>query len=98
MMGIKILKKSLLVVTTIAISLLAVACATETTIKTEDHLQTAAGFVSEKDFDSAIAEYDAAIAFNPNSDTAYEGRGVAYREMGDFDQAIRDLTKAIEIA
>ncbi|MBI2849876.1 MAG: tetratricopeptide repeat protein [Chloroflexi bacterium] len=99
---VSIMKSGLLITVVVSFlitGLLSGACAKdEKTVKTEEHLQSAAGFVDKRDWDSAVSEYDQAIALKPDSDMAYQGRGVAYREMGDFDQAIADLTKAIELA
>ncbi len=79
-------------------SLALTSCAKdETTVKAEEHQQSAATFVDKREWSSAIEEYTAAIALNPKSDTAYEGRGNAYTEIGDYDLAIYDLSKAIEL-
>ena len=52
---------------------------------------------SKGDLDAAIADYDAAIAFDPRYALAYVRRGDARQEKADFDGAIADYEKAIEI-
>ena len=42
----------------------------------------------------AIAEYTEAIRFNPDSGSAYRGRGNAYNAKGDIDLADRDFAVA----
>ena len=42
------------------------------------------------DYRGAIAEYDAAIEMNPSHAWAYNGRGLAWSELGEFDRAISD--------
>ena len=37
------------------------------------------------------------IELNPTLAQAYNNRGITYAETGDYDDAIRDFTKAIEI-
>jgi tetratricopeptide (TPR) repeat protein len=49
------------------------------------------------EYNKAIAEYDKAIEFMPDYDSAYYNRGWAYRHVGDYDRAIADYTKAIQL-
>ena len=45
-------------------------------------------YSNKNDFDSAIGDYNTAIALKPNYTDAYYNRGVAYREQGETDRAI----------
>ena len=47
--------------------------------------------------DSAIDEFDEAIALDPQLAEAYYNRGTAYLDKGNYDQAIADFNQAIEI-
>ena len=47
--------------------------------------------------DAAIQACDQAIRQNPRDAVSYANRGVEYRNKGDLDRAIADLTKAIKI-
>ena len=47
--------------------------------------------------DEAIADYNKAIALDPNFVLAYFNRGVVYGRKGAFDRAIADYTKAIAL-
>jgi tetratricopeptide (TPR) repeat protein len=49
------------------------------------------------DADNAIAHYTAAISDNENSASAYAGRGAAKRLKGDFNGALIDLNRSIEL-
>ena len=58
------------------------------------------GFIcSDKkgDYNRAIAAYDQAIKLDPKYATAYNGRGIAYRNKGDYDRAIEDYDQAIKL-
>jgi tetratricopeptide (TPR) repeat protein/S1-C subfamily serine protease len=50
-----------------------------------------------KDYSKAIADYDKAIAINPEYAEAYYNRGVAYGALKDYSKAIADYDKAIAI-
>lgn len=45
----------------------------------------------------AIAEYNMAVALNPDYAPVYNNRGFAYVGKGEYEQAIADFNKAIEI-
>ena len=49
-------------------------------------------------YDAAIADYDRAVALEPNSADRYRSRGYAHIKRGDVDLAIADYTKAIELS
>jgi tetratricopeptide (TPR) repeat protein len=56
-------------------------------------------FYSKKDYDHAISEYTEALKLDPDNDFAnasvYYHRGLAYGYKNEYDQAIRDLNRAI---
>ena len=45
----------------------------------------------------SIADYDKAIALNPEYANAYYNRGNAYNSKGEYDRAIADYDKAIAL-
>ena len=47
--------------------------------------------------DMAIKTYSAAIDYNPCNASAYNNRGIAYGNKGDFDNAIKDHNAAIKL-
>jgi tetratricopeptide (TPR) repeat protein len=49
------------------------------------------------DLDGAIADYDAALIFEPRLARAYNMRGSARYSKGDLDGSIAEYTRAIEI-
>src|SRR5262245_25508162 len=49
------------------------------------------------DFDSAIADYDAAIARQNNSASVYRNRGLAKFRKNEFERAIDDFSQAIRL-
>lgn len=52
---------------------------------------------SEGDFSGALADYDKALALDPEAPEAYLGRGNALAQQGDYDAAIEDYSRAIEL-
>jgi tetratricopeptide (TPR) repeat protein len=54
-------------------------------------------YLSKKQFDRAIADFDQASNLNPKDVVSWITRGNAYREMGRFDRALQDYDRAIEI-
>ena len=48
-----------------------------------------------KCIDQAIADFTEAIRLDPNYANAYNNRGLAYDDKGDFARAIEDYTQAI---
>ena len=61
------------------------------------HLDHGRACLDKGKYDDAIADYDKAIALNPNHAYAYNNRAVAYGIKGDLDRAIADLDKAIAL-
>ena len=49
------------------------------------------------DYDQAIADFDEAIALDPQDALAYANRGYAYYNLGDDDKAIADYERALEL-
>src|SRR5262245_21384636 len=49
------------------------------------------------DFDTALADYNAAIQLDPKYTFAYYNRGNAWRDKGDVDRAIADYSEAIRL-
>ena len=63
----------------------------------KDYFTKAFGEAKAGEFDAAIADYDHAIALDPNYQDAFFGRGAAKRAKGDDDGAIADYSRAIEL-
>ncbi|MDA7980433.1 MAG: tetratricopeptide repeat protein [Pirellulales bacterium] len=61
------------------------------------YLQAAAEDLQRQDYESALTNLEGVIAWKPEDHRAYYLRGVLYREMGDFDAALDELGKAIEL-
>lgn len=54
-------------------------------------------YLSGKNYDEAIKDFDAAIRIDPEFATAYNNRGLAYVSQARFLNAIDDFNKAIQI-
>ena len=52
---------------------------------------------TQRDINSALANYDKAIAVNPNFSLAYFSRGLANYRLGNKAQAMKDYNKALQI-
>ncbi len=53
--------------------------------------------LADENADEAIDTFDFAIDLNPDFEAAYKFRASAYKMLGDYQQALRDATKAIEL-
>ncbi len=53
--------------------------------------------IQQKTYEQAIRLCDQAIAMNPKDVLAYNERGAAYSRMDQYDQAIENHTKAIQL-
>ena len=54
-------------------------------------------YINVGEYDDAIADYDRAIALDPNYAAAYNNRGVARAHKGDYDSAIADYDRTIAL-
>jgi tetratricopeptide (TPR) repeat protein len=52
-------------------------------------------YLTLKKYKLAIADYNALISLNPDYAGTYHDRAIAHKELGEYDDAVRDLTKAI---
>ena len=50
------------------------------------------------EFDRALADFDRAIALEPNNAKYYDNRGNIWRDSGRFDRAVEDYDKAIALS
>ena len=62
------------------------------------HVNKGVALAQQKQYDAAIAEFNAAIQANPKNVRAYVNRGTAYRAQQKYDLAMADFAKAIELA
>ncbi|MBD3878924.1 MAG: tetratricopeptide repeat protein [Quinella sp. 1Q5] len=52
---------------------------------------------SKEDYTGAIKLYDEAIRLNPNDDMSYNNRGLAYKNLRQYERALQDFNRAIQI-
>jgi tetratricopeptide (TPR) repeat protein len=52
-------------------------------------------YLKLKKYKLAIADYNALISINPDYAGTYHDRAIAHKELGEYDDAVTDLTKAI---
>ena len=64
----------------------------------EEYNKRGETYYKKGDLDSAIADYDKAIALDRDFHEAYNNRGNAYRDKEDFYRAINEYNRAIELA
>jgi tetratricopeptide (TPR) repeat protein len=67
------------------------------TINNEELLAAAKTSYKNKDYQKAIAEYDRAIALNPEDAYAYSCRGSCYCRLGNSALATADYNRSIEL-
>ena len=53
--------------------------------------------MGERQYDRAIADFNQAIAVNPNHVPAYTRRALVYRDRGEHDRAVADFSEAIRL-
>jgi tetratricopeptide (TPR) repeat protein len=51
----------------------------------------------EKDYDRAIADYSRMIAIKPDYWPAYQSRAIDYKNKGDFERQLADLTEVVKL-
>jgi tetratricopeptide (TPR) repeat protein len=54
-------------------------------------------YYDNRDFDSAVASFNQAIALDPKFAPGYNNRALAYAALGDLDRAIVDYSEAIRL-
>ena len=54
--------------------------------------------IRQKNYTEAIEFYTQAVAANPSSHAVYSNRSLAYSSVGDFERALQDATKCLELA
>ena len=54
-------------------------------------------YIRELKYKDAIAAFDRAIAANPNLSYVWNYRGLAYRDLGDYNEAIKSFLRAVEL-
>ncbi|HXX80043.1 MAG TPA: tetratricopeptide repeat protein [Thermodesulfovibrionales bacterium] len=54
-------------------------------------------YSQEGQYDLAIADFNNALAIDPQLAETYNNRGIAYAKKGQYDRAISDFTRAVEI-
>ena len=66
----------------------------------EHHLQMASDYFGDNNYEQAVVEYSKAIELNPDNETAkiaYTFRGYSYYDLGQYDLAIPDFLKVMEM-
>ncbi|MBU2649748.1 MAG: tetratricopeptide repeat protein [Bacteroidetes bacterium] len=53
-------------------------------------------YIGEKDYKSALIQYNKAIRIDSTYDMAYLNRGIALFDLGGYDYAVKDLDKVLE--
>ena len=65
--------------------------------RAEAHVNLGMKYLRENQFETAEQEFDAAIATNPNSDTAHHAKGLLLARKGDNLQASSYFEKAVQL-
>ncbi len=65
--------------------------------KAEISVELGIRYFKEDNFDLAIEMFTQAIQLNPNNDGAYFYRGVCYEEQKDYELALKDCEKVLEL-
>ena len=77
----------------------AIACASPKDARTQalEAQNEAHALAREGRLDEAIAHYIHAIALDPTIALIYHGRGVVYRDTGNYEAALADFNRALEL-
>ena len=59
--------------------------------------RAASVYLSQQEYDCAIADFTKALDLNPDNVDAYKYRGLVYQSKGELDRTIADFTQAIEL-
>lgn len=70
---------------------------TPPSLKAADFFLQGGDQAKKGDFQGAIANFDKALALNPNYAEAYNSRGEAHSKLGDKQEAIKDYNQAIAL-
>lgn len=62
------------------------------------HYKKGVSLFFERDFSGAIAEFDLAIGIDETLPYVWNDRGMAYRESGDYSNALKSCLRAVELA
>jgi hypothetical protein len=62
----------------------------------QQRFSSGVSYLQQGDYAKAIAVYDGIIKIQPDMAGAYHNRGLAYFKLGNYSQAQRDLTQAIQ--
>ena len=54
--------------------------------------------IRQKNYAEAIEFYTQALGANPSSHAVYSNRSLAYSSVGDFERALQDATKCLDLA
>ena len=77
---------------------LAIALSVDQIEKAQSHNNLGALFLQSRNFAAAKTEFNAAIKLNPSEQNSYIGRGMIEQQFWDFDAAVADFSRAIDIA
>lgn len=77
--------------------LILVGCRSHQSVSADEHIKRGNFLHDRGDLEGAIAEFDRAIAINPNQPFYHFNRGNARKDKREFDFAISDYNKAISI-
>lgn len=71
--------------------------ANEDRFSANTHLLNGNKFYYEKNYPSALEEYNQAVELNPNLSSAYTNRGVIFYKLGEIGKSLADYNRAVEL-